>query len=252
MKRPWLALTTMVLAGLLTLVWLAPAHWLTQRVGLATAGQLQLVNSEGTVWSGSTQLVVSDGRRQWAVPGRLLWATRLTFDQGRPQLGLTISHPQLAQALTVQAGVAAKSGARIVLTWNTGTMQIPAQWLQAIGAPWNTLKPEGVMVTSWTGGRSDQGFAIDVEWKDAQSALTPVRPLGQYKVHVAVTSSGQGDVTLSTLTGPLMLNGRGQWAPGGQWSFNGYADANTTEKPALIGLLSQMGRREGERFRLSF
>src|SRR3546814_6924062 len=78
------------------------------------------------------------------------------------------------------------------------------------------------------------------------SALASIRPLGEYVITVTGNPDTRLDMTLATNKGPLMLEGSGQWTNGQRFVFNGYASAQERSKDALTGLLSQMGRLEGE------
>lgn len=87
---------------------------------------------------------------------------------------------------------------------------------------------------------------MSVELREAASAVSPVRPLGSYKVDV-VSSGLQADVSLSTLQGPLRLSGNGNWTGRSGLRFTVQAESEPRERERLSGLLSLVGRREGER-----
>jgi general secretion pathway protein N len=96
-------------------------------------------------------------------------------------------------------------------------------------------------------GELDGG--LQIEWREAQSALSPVAPLGSYRLQIA----GAGDtarIQLDTLRGPLRLQGSGT-VKGGRISFKGVASADPQMRPALIGLISVLGRRVGDEAILS-
>ena len=60
----------------------------------------------------------------------------------------------------------------------------------------------------------------------------------------------QLDTTLTTNRGPLFLEGQGMWKKGQPFVFNGHAHADERNKVALRGLLSQMGKQQGEHYLL--
>jgi general secretion pathway protein N len=105
---------------------------------------------------------------------------------------------------------------------------------------------------SWTdvefkGGVLAGNFQID--WREAQSALSTVAPLGSYRLQV----TGAGDTArlqLDTLRGPLRLQGSGT-VKGGRVSFKGLASADPDMRPALIGLIGVLGPRQGDEAVLS-
>jgi general secretion pathway protein N len=84
------------------------------------------------------------------------------------------------------------------------------------------------------------------------SRLSPLKPVGSYRVQVRGTPQGTAtpDLQLSTLQGPLQLKGQGQWV-GARLRFSGEASAETGHEAALSNLLNIMGRRQGPRSLLS-
>jgi general secretion pathway protein N len=85
---------------------------------------------------------------------------------------------------------------------------------------------------------------LQIDWREAQSALSKVAPVGSYRLQV----TGAGDtarVQLDTLRGPLRLQGSGT-VKGGRVSFKGLASADPDMRPALIGLISVLGPRSGD------
>ena len=106
------------------------------------------------------------------------------------------------------------------------------------------------MQLSWAKWQSGSAMEVTLKWQDAQSALASIRPLGEYVITVTGNPDTKIDMTLATTKGPLMLEGNGQWTNGQRFVFNGYASAQERSKEALTGLLSQMGRLEGDRYRL--
>ena len=85
-----------------------------------------------------------------------------------------------------------------------------------------------------------------IELREAASAMTPVRPLGSYRVDI----DGQGsraDVGLQTLSGPLKLTGKGTWDARAGLRFEADASAEPNEAERLQSFLGLVGRREGGR-----
>jgi general secretion pathway protein N len=232
-----------VLGATTTLLYQAPAYWLTNQLPKLSTGQLQALQSSGTVWAGKADLAVFDGKHHHALPGQLKWVFNLMALLKAQPPSLTLEHATLAQALQLHWADGA-------MRWNNGSLTFPAQWLVSIGAPWNTLKPEGQVHATWTAGHSAGAFQVEITWQDAQSALTAVRPLGEYKLTIEQKQPGNVQIQLATLRGPLSIDGAGEWTATTGFKFSGYANASVAAKPALLGLLSQMGRREGDRYRL--
>jgi general secretion pathway protein N len=127
---------------------------------------------------------------------------------------------------------------------NAGRAELPAATLGALGAPFNTLRPGGTLAIHWTDGEWRPGGLsgdIQVEWRDAQSALSTVVPLGTYRLRL---TGNTGRLTLETLRGPLLLQGSGT-LKGTRVSFKGLASAEPDMRQALAGLLGVLGPRSG-------
>lgn len=226
-----------VLAATLTAAVRAPAAWVGD--WLQSQGRLRLIDARGTVWRGSAMLGLSDGRQVMLVPGRLSWEIGLAaIASGR--VTADVSHPALAAPLAVS--LAAKS-----IAMKAGQVELPAALLAALGAPFNTVRPGGVIGLRWTDLEIKGGVLagnLQIDWREAQSALSTVAPLGSYRLQI----TGAGDTArlqLDTLRGPLRLQGSGT-LKGGRVSFKGLASADPDMRPALIGLISLLGPRVGD------
>ena len=231
-----------ILAAALTAGVRAPAAWVGD--WLQAQGRLRLVDARGTVWNGSAMLGLSDGRQVTLLPGRLSWTIGLAaIASGR--VTANVSHPALAAPLAVS--LAAKS-----IALKAGQAELPAALLAALGAPFNTVRPGGVLGLRWTDVELTGGVlagSLQIDWSEAQSALSTVAPLGSYRLQV--TGAGAtARLQLDTLRGPLRLQGSGT-VKGGRVSFKGMASADPDMRPALIGLIGVLGPRVGDQALLS-
>ncbi len=256
-RSPWsMALLGALLGLVLALAVWAPARWLAWGVAQASQGQVQWLNPRGTVWQGSAQLLLSGGagsRQPQALPGRLHW----TLSPALTGLGLSWrADCCMAQAASVQ----------VALGWNTLHMQVsdhgsnwPAALLTGLGAPWNTLQAQGqlqlrteALQLHWAQGRLQMQGLLALNLQEMSSRLSPVKPMGSYRV--ALTGTPEGTPTpgleLSTLQGPLLLSGQGQWV-GQRLRFTGEARAAEGHEAAFDNLLNILGRRQGARSLLS-
>lgn len=240
MKR-WAKAWPFVLVALLVLVWNYPAYALKSHIESASAGKVRVLSTGGSVWSGQLQLGLFDGARVYAIPEVLRW--NLRFMTSSHWLALVVEHPKLVSPLHLGLNSAG-------ITVDQGELRMPASWLGAMGAPFNTIRPEGLLQLSWAPWQGSGQLQASVKWLDAQSALASIRPLGEYVITVTGNPDTKIEMTLSTTKGPLMLEGSGQWTNGQRFVFNGYASAQERSKEALTGLLSQMGRLEGDKYRL--
>jgi general secretion pathway protein N len=237
----------------------APARWLAATLNLATSGSLQIVNTQGTVWNGQGDLLLSGGegsRGQTALPQGLQWKLGPGWSGG-PVLRVQLVSPCCTEQpvnLTLHPGLA---GAR--LQANAFSSRWPAAMLVGLGTPWNTLRLDGQLVlqssgfsAQWQVGRLQLSGQIDIEALDMATRISTLRPLGSYRVELrAEQENDQASLMLNTLRGGLQLQGQGQWV-GGRLRFQGEARAAPGNETALANLLSIIGRRDGQRTLLTF
>ncbi len=230
----------LIVACAATVAWRAPAAWLGD--WLASRSKLRLLDARGTVWHGSALVGVSDGRETTLLPGRLDWdVERVTT----VRVWARVTHPWLKSPLAVAVGQQGAAFAK-------GSAQVPAGILTSIGAPFNTIRPGGVLQVSWSDGEL-RGAAlageVKVEWRDARSALSTVVPLGSYQLRIA-GSGNAPTLELQTLAGPLQMQGTGTMT-GSRVRFRGTASAEPAMQPALNGLLGLLGMRSGDKVLLA-
>ena len=241
-------------------LWNAPANWLAESVARRTGGVVLLADADGTIWSGSAVLAlgaaagpangpagsaVPGTATRFALPGRITWA--LEWGPGLAPV-LHLKHDGvLQQAMAVRYA----NGGLIV---DPGTAMLPASLLELAGPPLNTLRPEGRCTVQWqtlaidgagdvigSGTLRIEGFAL---------ALSPVRPLGNYRVDWAATAQGL-TWQLSTESGPLELVGNGSVGSGRADARGAQvrvvartsADASVPVAGQLAPLLDMIGRR---------
>jgi general secretion pathway protein N len=246
-------------AGLLaTALVIAPAQWAASALKNAAGGRIELADASGTAWSGSGLLVLASSPDPAApratLPERLSW--RLSpWSLIVGQLDLTVTHPSaLSQPLSVRAPLFGAG----VATLSATTLRLPASLLIGVGAPWNTIRPGGILLVNWDrlqiGSDRIQGNVV-AEWQYASSALTPVSPMGHYRLQTNGIWPGT-QLDLLTISGPLELKGSGTIAAGGRLRFTGRAQAMAGTDPGvkaqLTGLISLLGRRDGEGALLNF
>jgi general secretion pathway protein N len=246
-----------LLVMLLTVAVLAPAQWLAAGVRSATGGRVELAEASGSIWNGQATVVLASGTDAGAtrasLPERLSW--RLSpWSLLVGTVDVTFSHPSaLAQPLNVRAPMFGNT-----LTAGPTTLRMPATLLTGLGAPWNTIRPGGVISINWNGLSVAPGKfqgAVVAEWQFASSALTPVSPFGHYRMQTNGVFPGT-QLNLSTISGPLELKGSGTIAEGGRLRFQGRAQplagTDDTVRTQLNGLISLLGRRDGDAALLNF
>jgi len=277
------SITGALIGACFALVTQAPASWLANAISNASQHRFVLQNAQGTVWRGSAIALLADGNQHSTVtrqspsqpllqaypsgkpssntssispntigmplPSRLSWDFSSGFDTGlmrlvvRAQIKSECCTPEPLQ-LAVSIGW---QGLRIDIA--NQQSQWPAHWLVGLGAPWNTVQPEGrmqlrtenLMWQSNAGAPKIQGVA-ELTLSQLATPLSTLRPLGTYRLRVQ-----GGDtmaVTLATLEGGLQLSGNGQWA-NGRLRFKGEARAQPAFEAALSNLLNILGQRQG-------
>lgn len=221
----------------------APVTWLGD--WLAQNTRLRLEYATGTVWNGTAMLAISDGRQARLMPGRVSWRIKRRALLGG-RIVVEIRHAAVDDVIQV-------SYDRNGLKFEAGSAVLPAGLLSVAGAPFNTISPGGTLLLRWdTLQMAGNGFdgEISMDWRAAQSALSPVSPLGDYRM-IARASGGQGDVTLTTLSGPLLLEGTGR-IDAGKIRFSGTADAVPHMRESLNGLIGVLGPRSGQKVLLNW
>jgi general secretion pathway protein N len=256
-SRTWVVTTAAgALAALATVIALAPAQWADHAVRRFTGGHVELADAAGTIWNGSATLVLAPGNSRedarTALPDSLSWRLSL-WPLLSGTIELTLVHPS---ALSAPLRVNAYVDGRLQL--GAATLRLPAAMLAGLGAPWNTVRPGGTVSLHTNGLEVAQGHcqgSLSAEWEYASSGLTPVAPIGHYRLQ----TSGQYPGTrleLQTISGPLELTGSGTISEGGHLRFEGLARplaaADPATKTQLTGLISLLGRRNGDAAILSF
>lgn len=226
----------------------APARWLAAGVARASQGQVQLADARGTVWNGSAQLVLAGGEGSTdstALPERLHWQIRPAWNGLRTALEAECC---MAQPLHLNA-TPHWGGAQLTLT--DSQSHWPAPLLAGLGAPWNTLQPEGTLALStraiamdWNNGRMVLSGQARLEALDMASRLSTLKPMGSYRL--TLTGGSPTTLQLETLNGSLQLTGSGEWV-GARLHFDGMATAAPERVDALSNLLNIIGRRNGAR-----
>ena len=229
-------------------VFFAPASWLTSAVNEASAGQVQLIEARGTLWTGSARLVLAGGagsRDSAALPGRMGWKLRPGWLAMNVHVRADCCTPTPLEArLTPRWGQA-----KLELT--DGASQWPAALLAGLGTPWNTVQADGTLQLVTQGlqlevakGRVSMLGRIDLTAANMSSRLSTLKPMGSYRM--TLTGGDAAALELSTLEGSLQLTGSGHWV-GSRLRFEGVATAVPEHEAALANLLNIIGRRNGAR-----
>lgn len=248
--RHWRAACCAALLGaLIALIAFAPAAWLSRGVQAATQGHVLLAEPQGSIWRGSAQLYLTGGEGTQdaaGLPGRMHWQLTPNWLQGpgasmRVELPCCATQPMLMQ---LSPGLQ-RAGVQV----SQVAINLPAQWLAGLGAPWNTLDPRGQLTLStpslgidWAAGRMSLKGNAQLDLLDMSSRLSTLSPLGDYRLQL--TGGDVPALQLLTLQGALQLSGSGQFV-GSRIRFRGEASAAQGSEAALGNVLNIIGRRQG-------
>lgn len=247
---PWRwAIAGVLLGGVIATTAFAPARWLAAALSQASGQQLQLVGAQGTVWGGTSQLVLSGGvgsTNAMALPGQVSWRIRPVWAGLSIQINADCCTPQ---PLQVRATAVGFKGARLVL--QDSQSQWPASLLAGLGTPWNTVQAQGQLSASTQDLTIEIGPTglqlagrVQLDALNISSRLSTLSPMGSYRI--TLQGGPTPSLALSTLEGSLQLSGQGEWV-GQRLRFNGVATAAPERVEALSNLLNILGRRDGAR-----
>ena len=240
-----------------------PVRWFSGIVGEQTACRVVLQEPMGTIWQGSAALGFSETnstgggcKPPLAQTERFQWKTSCQiaglFCTTEMQFS-ALEKPQIAQW-----------GWGDPLTLIGNEITLPTTILEGLGNPWSTLRPRGTLSARWTDlkwARSEGNSGLDgggssgiirITISNLTSPISPVAPLGSYEIQANLAQNASTWV-LSTSSGPLLLKGEGEigYGPGSKGlQFSGEAAAAPEAEDALVGLLSLLGKREGNSYRL--
>lgn len=279
-RRPLLTLLALALlalglaAGGLSQV---PARWLDHLLARQTDGALRLADAEGTLWSGSGQLQLhmhrlmtlgdeglesadsplpQKARRIQVLPGRLSWSVSLGRGvvAGQPigwGLKLAVSHPSLSGELLNQP-IQLSIGGQFALP--AGQLSLGPMSLEGAGGPLALFRPDFTPAVRWSPIQgSSQGLgapvALQVDLTDLSSSLSPVRPLGTYRLDLDLPAAGSGVVTRWRLASRpdavLVLGGQGQFSN----RIQGQLELACSRQCEFVeGLMAAIGKKNGETY----
>jgi general secretion pathway protein N len=239
-----------LLAGLasiaITALAFLPATWMASMLEQQTAGRLTLGDAQGTLWHGSAFIGGAPSGSDPVtplLPGRFSWRLSPMVLLGRVDADL-------------ENAAALSQPIRVTGSWHQwqvspASILLPAERLASLGAPLNTVQPSGQMRLSWNpmqvvrqGGRLEMTGSMNLEMNDIASRLSPIKPLGAY--NLAFDWRGQqAQVVLTTVKGPMLLNGSGMLM-NGRLQFSGKAEAEAGQEERLANLLNLLGQRRRE------
>jgi general secretion pathway protein N len=214
-----------------------PAAWVGAQLQAALPGRIEVSNAQGTLWRGQARVSFAPSRNrvsldavEWSFAPSRLFAGEIAFDTRARGGGLQAA-AQLAQSFNgwrVRGLRAEGDAAGLAIVVPIVTAWRPAGPI-AISSPEIAIR-----------GREARG-SLDLEWRDASTALSDVRPLGSYSA-TWKADSGPGKIEVKTLRGPLRVSGTGTASASG-FAFSGEARGEADAAKQLEPLLDLMGPR---------
>lgn len=227
----WPLIATGLGAYTLALIATAPASLMDVGLRSGSDGRLRLVETQGTLWSGSGVLEIRDlsGHNgvakdlAWHLRKSALWRAQFTYDVkldlGTAPFPVTLSW----------SGIELKNAD---ITLPAATLGIGIPRLAALGLTGDM----NLHIANLSLGRSTLLGSATLKWMVAGSTLSPISPLGDYELRL----NGDGlavQATLHTLKGPLRLDGKGSWINGRNPVFLATANTSPELQPQLAPFL---------------
>ena len=230
MKR-WVLAAIGIGIYLATLIATAPGTLIDAGLQQASNGRLRIAQAQGTIWAGEGLIEIRDvgGRNaiardvSWRVLPQSLWRGRLVcevaLDRAARRFPVTMSLSQFEVA--------------------NADINFPAAVLALAEPRLKPLRLSGDVLLHTTslsvGHGGIRGDAV-LQWHTAGSAFSPVSPIGSYELRF----DGQGKsvhALLSTLQGPLQLDGSGSWTNGRKAEFQATVRVPQEHREQLAPLL---------------
>jgi general secretion pathway protein N len=239
---------------LCVLIWQIPASWFANRLGSQTACRITLHQPQGSIWNGSAAIGFSEidmasgvCRPPNAITERFQWNNECNILSASCKGAIEFS--ALKKPLQYSLSL---SGLHL----KAGEIILPVNGLEALGSPWSSLRPRGEMLMAWSdltinsASNATPVGNIQIEMHDVSSAVSPVKPLGSYEIAITLLPTG-GTWDVHTITGPLLIKGAGE-IDHQQTHFSGEVSATPEAEEALVGLLSLLGKRNGDTYLIRF
>lgn len=226
-------------AFLAALIVILPASVVSAAIRNATNGRMELANCHGTIWRGSAIPVLHRQKPEegFMQLGQLQWDVSIK--------SLLVLQPRISLSWIGESQVPTME-ARLSfgqLSMDNLYLPLPASLLGEASAHLRPLGLGGrIIVKSNAFSISNQGLhgIFTVDWIDAHSALSHLRPLGDYRFTIKGTGKG-GDLSLDTVSGMLILKGNGRFDMAGSMSLEGYSEAAEGQQEKLRELLNNLG-----------
>jgi general secretion pathway protein N len=224
-----------------------PIRFLSSSVAKMTNCQVVLLQPEGTIWQGSTQLGLSAIKsatsetcpRPQVGSERFSWKSQFSVFDLQSKWVIQYVNTMKPLELTVHPRA---------ITLSSNQIELPANLLEVAGGILRTLNLRGKLDIRWDDlvwDGAPRGL-VEVKFLNVASPISPIKPLGSYALTLQINQPLRFD--FSTINGPLLLTAKGG-VDRGRLSLQGEATAAPESIDSLIGLLSIIGNRDGAIYR---
>lgn len=227
-------------AYLLALAALAPASLVDAQLRQASGGAVGLAEARGSLWSGAGRIELRDTRggliagrdATWRVVGATVLAGRLDFE-------LALEGAVRSVPASIAWGKASIGG---------GSVELPAS---VIGGFFPTLGALGLSgdlridVERFAVARGQLSGVATARWAHAGSIRLSGQRFGDYTMRFE-SDGATGRAEMTTLNGPVALEGSAQWSGVGARIWRIRATVPAPLRPQLVPLLAMIATRRGE------
>lgn len=203
--KSWILVAGGISVYLSGLIAFAPATLIDVHLQHISAGSLHLAEARGTLWSGTGQMEIRNRGGRTEVAKGIAWRmVPLSLARGRLVYKLALEQAGQDFPVTLSLSDINLANADIRLPAKVLGLSIPR--LAPLGLTGELL----LHIVSFSFGHEQMSGNATVKWRNAGSLLTSVSPLGEYEL----SFHDEGAVIhglLSTVQGPLRLDGAGSW-----------------------------------------
>lgn len=203
--KPWILVAGGIAVYLSGLIAFAPATLIDAHLQRISAGSLHLAEARGTLWSGAGQLELRNGGGRAEVARGIAWRIA-PWSLARGRIVYTLALDQAGREFPVTIALSGINLANADISLPAKVLSLSIPQLAPLGLTGELL----LHIASFSFGHEQVTGNATVKWRNAGSLLTSVSPLGEYELRF----HGEGTVMhglLSTVQGPLRLDGAGSW-----------------------------------------
>lgn len=235
-KIGWRTITLFTISFLVMLLVAAPATLLSAAVEAGSKGQFVLANTSGTIWQGSATPGIRQRNGNLLALEKLHWKIAvLPLFTGKFICQFRWDHVEQDQLMTAVLSFHKIELKNALLPLHADILAEFSPFLQPVQLGGEMQ----IKSDKFTYSREGMSGAAVIEWTNAGSALSSVRPLGHYRINLAANGE-RLEMALVTISGKLLLEGKGSIVGHGVM-FQGSARASLDSNGALDKLLNNFG-----------